>query len=86
MELQEAVRWTEMIRASKSNTGFDKKSKQTIWSLFSKLFSGSERPQRPMVSPHLKFHASTNQVAPGVRALPRPGHDFGVETEIGTEL
>ena len=34
MELQEAVRWTEMIRASKStDTPMDKKNKQGIWKL-----------------------------------------------------
>jgi adenylosuccinate synthase len=85
MELQEAVRWTEMIRASKNDTAFDKKSKQSIWRFFSNLFSGTERPQRPLVGPHLRFQTATNQIAPGVRALPRPGHDF-VETELGTEV
>ena len=34
MELQEAVRWTEMIRASKTtDTPIDKKNKQGIWKL-----------------------------------------------------
>ena len=34
MELQEAVRWTEMIRASKTtDTPLDKKNKQGIWKL-----------------------------------------------------
>ncbi|KAG0729294.1 C-Jun-amino-terminal kinase-interacting protein 4 [Chionoecetes opilio] len=31
MELQEAVHWTEMIRATKSDPATDKKNKQTIW-------------------------------------------------------
>lgn len=32
MELQEAVRWTEMIRASRSDISMDnKKDRQTIW-------------------------------------------------------
>lgn len=32
MELQEAVRWTEMIRASKSDVSMDKqKNRQPIW-------------------------------------------------------
>ncbi|XP_044270778.1 JNK-interacting protein 3 isoform X1 [Tribolium madens] len=84
MELQEAVRWTEMIRASRNDTAFDKKSKQSIWRFFSNLFSGSDRPQRPLVGPHLRYQTATNQIAPGVRALPRPGHDF-VETELGSE-
>jgi hypothetical protein len=33
MELQEAVRWTEMIRASKGDPDVDKKSKHSIWKL-----------------------------------------------------
>lgn len=33
MELQEAVRWTEMIRASRHEPGMDKKSKQSVWKL-----------------------------------------------------
>lgn len=33
MELQEAVRWTEMIRASRHDPSIDKKSKQGIWKL-----------------------------------------------------
>lgn len=33
MELQEAVRWTEMIRATRNDSGVDKKNKQTIWKL-----------------------------------------------------
>lgn len=85
MELQEAVRWTEMIRASKTDTALDKKSKQSIWKFFSNLFSSADRPQRPVLEPHLRYRASTNQVAPGVRALPRPGQDY-LDIEIGTEL
>ena len=84
MELQEAVRWTEMIRASKSDASTDKK-KQTIWKFFSNLFSTSDRPQRPLLTPTLKYQAGTNQIAPGVRALPRSGQNF-LETELGTEL
>lgn len=37
MELQDAVRWTEMIRATRVET-LDKKSKQSIWKFFSNLF------------------------------------------------
>merc|ERR1719150_978744 len=45
MELQEAVRWTEMIRASKTTetTAINKNNKQGIWKFFSNLFSG-DRP------------------------------------------
>lgn len=84
MELQEAVRWTEMIRASKNDNTFEKKNNKSIWKLFSNLFT-SDRPQRPMTSPHLRYQASTNQLAPGVRALPRTGQYF-LDAEMGTEL
>ncbi|KAF5271032.1 hypothetical protein FQR65_LT05382 [Abscondita terminalis] len=84
MELQEAVRWTEMIRATKNDPTLDKKNSQSIWRFFSNLFSSSDRPQRPILSPHLRYRASTNQVAPGVSSLPRPGQDF-LDTEVGSE-
>lgn len=57
MELQDAVRWTEMVRASRVDT-IDKKSKQSIWKFFSNLFSSSERPQRPLSTPHLRAVAA----------------------------
>ncbi|KRT78535.1 hypothetical protein AMK59_8348 [Oryctes borbonicus] len=82
MELQEAVRWTEMIRASKSDSAFDKKNNKSIWKFFSNLFSSGDRPSRPLLAPHLRYQASTNQIAPGVRALPRSGQGF-LDTELG---
>lgn len=45
MELQEAVRLTEILRATR-NDEMDKKSKQSIWKYFSNLFTSSNRPQR----------------------------------------
>ena len=33
MELQEAVRWTEMIRASKTDPNIEKKKEKGIWKL-----------------------------------------------------
>lgn len=43
MELQDAVRWSEMMRAARVDP-LDKKSKQGIWKFFSNLFSSNERP------------------------------------------
>lgn len=43
MELQDAVRWTEMMRATRVEN-LDKKSKQSIWKFFSNLFSSNDRP------------------------------------------
>ncbi|XP_067646405.1 JNK-interacting protein 3 isoform X3 [Eurosta solidaginis] len=45
MELQEAVRLTEILRASRNVDNLDKKSKQSIWKYFSSLFTPSNRPQ-----------------------------------------
>ncbi|XP_016895994.1 C-Jun-amino-terminal kinase-interacting protein 3 isoform X5 [Cynoglossus semilaevis] len=44
MELQEAVRWTEMIRASRESPPNQEKKKSTIWQFFSRLFSSSSSP------------------------------------------
>ncbi|XP_056393055.1 C-Jun-amino-terminal kinase-interacting protein 3 isoform X14 [Hyla sarda] len=44
MELQEAVRWTEMIRASREHPSVQEKKKSTIWQFFSRLFSTSSSP------------------------------------------
>ncbi|XP_065226364.1 JNK-interacting protein 3 isoform X2 [Planococcus citri] len=42
MELQEAVRWSEMIRATKNDPALDKKNKHGVfWKFFGSLFSGS---------------------------------------------
>ncbi|XP_061568696.1 sperm associated antigen 9a isoform X3 [Cololabis saira] len=41
MELQEAVRWTEMIRASREAPNFAEKKRSSIWQFFSRLFSSS---------------------------------------------
>lgn len=42
MELQDAVRWTEMMRATKVDH-MDKKTKQGVWKFFSNLFSSNDR-------------------------------------------
>ncbi|KPU78694.1 uncharacterized protein Dana_GF10633, isoform L [Drosophila ananassae] len=44
MELQEAVRLTEILRATRTVDNLDKKSKQSIWKYFSNLFTPSNRP------------------------------------------
>ncbi|KMY98244.1 JNK-interacting protein 3 isoform X5 [Drosophila simulans] len=44
MELQEAVRLTEILRASRTVDSLDRKSKQSIWKYFSNLFTPSNRP------------------------------------------
>ncbi|XP_036446110.1 sperm associated antigen 9a isoform X3 [Colossoma macropomum] len=51
MELQEAVRWTEMIRASRENPALAEKKKSSIWQFFSRLFSSSSSSSAVKASP-----------------------------------
>ncbi|XP_015120366.1 JNK-interacting protein 3 isoform X7 [Diachasma alloeum] len=68
MELQEAVRWTEMIRASKTDPASISGGKQSVWKFFSNLFTGpADRgtiPRGPHTLPHIRYSAPTNQVVP----------------------
>ncbi|XP_072882586.1 C-Jun-amino-terminal kinase-interacting protein 4 isoform X4 [Hemitrygon akajei] len=66
MELQEAVRWTEMIRASRENPSIQEKKKSTIWQFFSRLFSPSTNTAKKPVAPvNVKYNAPTSHVTPG---------------------
>lgn len=84
MELQEAVRWTEMIRASRNDIAFGRNNKQGIWKFFSNLFT-TERTSRPIVAPNLRYQACTHHVAPDLHQALRRANYF-LETEVGTEL
>lgn len=67
MELQEAVRWTELIRACKNNPALEsKKSRSSIWKIFSNLFSSSDKPQRNPSVPYVNVHynAPTSYLSP----------------------
>ncbi|KAM6966973.1 C-Jun-amino-terminal kinase-interacting protein 3 isoform 10-T10 [Tautogolabrus adspersus] len=58
MELQEAVRWTEMIRASRESPQISEKKKSTIWQFFARLFSTSSSPppvKRPYCSVNIHY-------------------------------
>ncbi|XP_016532294.1 C-Jun-amino-terminal kinase-interacting protein 3 isoform X13 [Poecilia formosa] len=58
MELQEAVRWTEMIRASRESPPIQEKKKSTIWQFFARLFSTSSSPppvKRPYSSVNIHY-------------------------------
>ncbi|XP_023204492.1 C-Jun-amino-terminal kinase-interacting protein 3 isoform X8 [Xiphophorus maculatus] len=58
MELQEAVRWTEMIRASRESPPIQEKKKSTIWQFFARLFSSSSSPppvKRPYSSVNIHY-------------------------------
>ncbi|XP_031699010.1 C-Jun-amino-terminal kinase-interacting protein 4 isoform X1 [Anarrhichthys ocellatus] len=70
MELQEAVRWTEMIRASKENPALPEKKKSSLWQLiFSRLFSSSGAPKKPLMEApvNVKYNAPTSQIQPSVK-------------------
>ncbi|KAK0156387.1 C-Jun-amino-terminal kinase-interacting protein 4 [Merluccius polli] len=67
MELQEAVRWTEMIRASRENPALTEKKKSSIWQFFSRLFSSSSTTSGPAlkkVEPqsNMKYNAPSSLV------------------------
>ncbi|XP_076446416.1 C-Jun-amino-terminal kinase-interacting protein 4-like isoform X4 [Babylonia areolata] len=67
MELQEAVRWTEMIRASREHPSelSSGKKKSSVWNFFNNLFSSSNKQKRaalPMAT--VKYNAPTTHVQP----------------------
>nr|XP_046232185.1 C-Jun-amino-terminal kinase-interacting protein 4 isoform X2 [Scatophagus argus] len=69
MELQEAIRWTEMIRASKENPALPEKKKSSLWQL-SRLFSssGGAAKKPPVEAPvNVKYNAPTSQIQPSVK-------------------
>lgn len=72
MELQDAVRWTEMMRASRVEN-LDKKSKQSIWKFFSNLFSANERPPSDTLGRPNRYSSNFNSNPQGFqeeRGLP----------------
>ncbi|XP_039974755.1 sperm associated antigen 9a isoform X4 [Xiphias gladius] len=65
MELQEAVRWTEMIRASRENPTLTEKKKSSIWQFFSRLFSSSSSApaiKKVESQSNVKYNAPVNLV------------------------
>ncbi|KAJ8246359.1 hypothetical protein GJAV_G00266860 [Gymnothorax javanicus] len=68
MELQEAVRWTEMIRASRENPALSEKKKSSIWQFFSRLFSSSSNAgKKPDAPVNVKYNAPTSHIVPSVK-------------------
>ncbi|XP_054913433.1 C-Jun-amino-terminal kinase-interacting protein 4 isoform X5 [Poeciliopsis prolifica] len=70
MELQEAVRWTEMIRASKENPALPEKKKSSLWQFFSRLFSssgGAGKKPAGEAPVNVKYNAPTSQIQPSVK-------------------
>uniref|UniRef100_A0A3B3QHP2 Mitogen-activated protein kinase 8 interacting protein 3 n=1 Tax=Paramormyrops kingsleyae TaxID=1676925 RepID=A0A3B3QHP2_9TELE len=72
MELQEAVRWTEMIRASRESPPIQEKKKSTIWQFFARLFSASSSPppvKRPYTSVNIHYKSPSPACLSQHRAL-----------------
>ncbi|XP_014241649.1 JNK-interacting protein 3 isoform X4 [Cimex lectularius] len=74
MELQEAVRFTEMMRASRNNeTDLDKKSKQSVWKFFSSLFSSNDREIVTARNHHstigLRYNKPTRHISPALDTM-----------------
>uniref|UniRef100_A0A1B6HEN2 RH1 domain-containing protein n=1 Tax=Homalodisca liturata TaxID=320908 RepID=A0A1B6HEN2_9HEMI len=73
MELQEAVRWTEMIRASRNDPNLDKKNKQGVWKFFSNLFSPNERGgiahRKPLPYGNIRYNAPTHHISPALDTM-----------------
>ncbi|KAF6736780.1 C-Jun-amino-terminal kinase-interacting protein 4 [Oryzias melastigma] len=70
MELQEAVRWTEMIRASKENPALPEKKKSSLWQfrLFSSSGGGGKKPAAAAEAPvNVKYNAPTSQIQPSIK-------------------
>uniref|UniRef100_A0A8C5ARP9 C-Jun-amino-terminal kinase-interacting protein 4 n=1 Tax=Gadus morhua TaxID=8049 RepID=A0A8C5ARP9_GADMO len=70
MELQEAVRWAEMIRQSKENPALTEKKKSSLWQFFSRLFSssgGAGKKPAGDAPVNLKYNAPSAQVQPTVK-------------------
>ncbi|XP_071087270.1 C-Jun-amino-terminal kinase-interacting protein 4-like isoform X4 [Haliotis cracherodii] len=65
MELQEAVRWTEMIRASREHpeSGLQPKKKSSIWNFFSSIVSSSE-PSTPSSPEKKRNNVKTKEDSP----------------------
>uniref|UniRef100_H3D1S1 C-Jun-amino-terminal kinase-interacting protein 4 n=1 Tax=Tetraodon nigroviridis TaxID=99883 RepID=H3D1S1_TETNG len=71
MELQEAIKWTEMIRASKETPTLQEKKKSSLWQFFSRLFSSSggtaKKPVAAEAPVNVKYNAPTAQIQPSIK-------------------
>ncbi|KAM5135324.1 C-Jun-amino-terminal kinase-interacting protein 4 isoform 2-T2 [Mantella aurantiaca] len=68
MELQEAVRWTEMIRASRENPAMQEKKRSSIWQFFSRLFSSSgTASKKPDLPVNVRYNAPTSHITPSIK-------------------
>ncbi|OXA53198.1 JNK-interacting protein 3 [Folsomia candida] len=69
MELQDAVRWTEMLRAAKQDPSLEKRNNRGIFNFFSNLFSKGASPAGPITTDRL---VSTGGMVPHVSPTRNP--------------
>ncbi|XKL65617.1 hypothetical protein PGB90_009037 [Kerria lacca] len=80
MELQEAVRWSEMIRATKNDPSLDKKNKHNpFWRFFGSLFSSSSDSRanagnvpyqnKDLSLGYVHYNAPTHQISPALETM-----------------
>lgn len=81
MELQEAVRFTEMIRATRTVETLDKKSKHKIWNFFGKLFTSTTSPTMETSGPLLRYNNDGSTDSPAETR--GQSHNVGIASLAG---
>ncbi|KAK8763292.1 hypothetical protein V5799_034099 [Amblyomma americanum] len=93
MELQEAIRWTGMIKASRTDPTVDsKKNRSSIWKIFSNLFSAADKPQqKPVSTVNVRYNAPSTRLSPALESMRKKrlgekhrGFDF-LDSDLASE-
>ncbi|XP_077558736.1 JNK-interacting protein syd isoform X8 [Haemaphysalis longicornis] len=93
MELQEAIRWTGMIKASRTDPTADpKKNRSSIWKIFSNLFSAADKPpQKPVSTVNVRYNAPSTRLSPALESMRKKrlgekhrGFDF-LDSDLASE-
>ncbi|KAL1434023.1 hypothetical protein MTO96_012022 [Rhipicephalus appendiculatus] len=93
MELQEAIRWTGMIKASRTDPTEDpKKNRSSIWKIFSNLFSAADKPQqKPVSTVNVRYNAPSTRLSPALESMRKKrlgekhrGFDF-LDSDLASE-
>lgn len=93
MELQEAIRWTGMIKASRTDPTLDaKKNRSSIWKIFSNLFSTADKPQqKPTSTINVHYNVPSSRLSPALESMRKKrlgekhrGFDF-LDSDLASE-
>ncbi|XP_064482319.1 C-Jun-amino-terminal kinase-interacting protein 4-like isoform X2 [Ornithodoros turicata] len=93
MELQEAIRWTGMIKASRADPTIDsKKNRSSIWKIFSNLFSTADKPQQKQTSMvNVRYNVPSARLSPALESMRKKrlgekhrGFDF-LDSDLASE-